>query len=139
MASTMVGRTACPECGFGSAHVKRSDKCLYRYCPECGSQHHARTERQQADLMAKTRPVEAAPAPSPTPTPSEPTPRPKGLYSGDPNDPGVKPTPTDVLDAVMALPPSAPTPPEPKAKAEASTTPTPNPAPAAPKRRGLFS
>lgn len=120
MASTMVGRTACPECGFASAHVKRSEKCLYRYCPECGAQHHARTERQQADLMAKTRPVEAAPAPSPTPTGSEPTPA--------KTEPKADPTPT---------------PPEPEPKAEtkpkASPTPTPKPAPAATKRRGLFS
>lgn len=86
MASKLIGRTACPECGFASAHVKQSEKCLYRYCPECASQHHARTERQRADLMGKTRMVEA-PAPSPTsteaaapavapvvpPTPREPT------------------------------------------------------------------
>ncbi len=65
MGSKIIGRTGCPECGFESAHVKRSDKCLYRYCPECGSQHMARSQRQEADLMAKTRPVDApAPAPS---------------------------------------------------------------------------
>ena len=63
MGSKIIGRTGCPECGFESAHVKRSDKCLYRYCPECGSQHMARSQRQEADLMAKTRPVDA-PAPA---------------------------------------------------------------------------
>lgn len=58
MASTMIGRSTCPECGFEAAHVKRSEKCLYRYCPECCSQHMARSARQVADLMAKTRPVD---------------------------------------------------------------------------------
>lgn len=115
MASTMVGRTACPECGFASAHVKRSEKCLYRYCPECGSQHHARTERQQADLMAKTRPVEAAPGPAPEPTPT-PT--------------GKAPTPPEP----EAKPKVEPNPPEPEPEAK----PSPNPKPTAPKRRGLF-
>jgi Zn-finger nucleic acid-binding protein len=113
MASTMVGRTACPECGFESAHVKRSEKCLYRYCPECGAQHHARTERQQADLMAKTRPVGTPPAPSPSPTPT-PT----------PPEPEAKPEPT-------------PTPPKPDPEPEPKAS--PNPTPAVPKRRGLFS
>lgn len=90
MASRMIGRADCPECGFHGAHVKESDKCIYRYCPECSSQHHARTERQRADLMAKTRPLDgsstATPSPSPTgaaeaeatptpsPMPAEPTP-----------------------------------------------------------------
>ncbi len=120
MASTMVGRAACPECGFASAHVKRSEKCLYRYCPECGAQHHARTERQQADLMAKTRTVEPAPAPSPTPTGSGPTPTPP--------EPEQKPE-------ASATPPKAEPKPEPKAEPKAS----PNPTPTAPKRRGLFS
>ena len=55
MASKMVGRATCPECGFASAHVKESEKCLYRYCPECGSQHYARSTRQRADLTSKTR------------------------------------------------------------------------------------
>jgi hypothetical protein len=67
MASRMIGRTACPECGFAAAHVKESEKCLYRYCPECGSQHHARTERQRADLTAKTRTLEGSATPTPTP------------------------------------------------------------------------
>ena len=116
MASTMVGRTACPECGFASAHVKRSEKCLYRYCPECGSQHHARTERQQADLMAKTRPVEAAPPPTPTPTGPSPA-------KAEP-EPEVKPSAT---------------PPKPKPEAKPEASPTPPPTPAATKRRGLFS
>ena len=71
MASRMVGRAECPECGFQSAHVKESDKCLYRYCPECGSQHHARTERQRANLTEKMRPLDApAASTQPTATPT---------------------------------------------------------------------
>lgn len=93
MASKLIGRAACPECGFAAAHVKESEKCLYRYCPECGSQHHARSERQRKDLMAKTRPEgSSTPTPSPTPepvkaapTPSEPTPT---------QEPEATPTPT---------------------------------------------
>lgn len=77
MGAPIIGRTACPECGFGGAHVKKSDKCTFRYCPECGSQHHARTPRQVSDLLAKMRAdaptPSAAPAPTAAPTPSEPT------------------------------------------------------------------
>lgn len=92
MASRMIGRTACPECGFVAAHVKESEKCLYRYCPECGSQHHARTERQRADLTAKTRPVDGGAMPTPTPAAS-PTPTPTA--SGEPTaTPTQEPSPT---------------------------------------------
>lgn len=109
MASRMIGRTACPECGFGAAHVKQSEKCTYRYCPECGSQLHAKTARQVADLMAKTRLQDAPAATGPSPTPSEP--------------PKTPPAP-DV--------PALPSPTEP------SPTATP-PVEARPKRRGLFA
>ncbi len=59
MASRMLGRADCPECGFKSAHVKESEKCVYRYCPECGSQHYAKTESQRSNLLKKTRLIEA--------------------------------------------------------------------------------
>lgn len=118
MASTMIGRTACPECGFASAHVKQSEKCVYRYCPECGAQHHARTERQKADLLAKTRTVDGAPTGSqPTPTPTPPEAKPEGEG---------KPTPTEAK-------------PEAKPEAEATPTPTTTTPEAKPKRRGLFA
>ncbi len=74
MASRMIGRATCPECGFGSAHVKQSEKCHYRYCPECSAQYYAKSERQVADLLAKTR-IEA-PGSGATPTGSAPAPIP---------------------------------------------------------------
>lgn len=63
MASQIIGRTTCPECAFAGAHVKRSEKTLYRYCPECGSQSMARSKRQEADLLAKTRLLDALDSP----------------------------------------------------------------------------
>lgn len=68
MANPIIGRTVCPECGFHGAHVRESEKCRYRYCPECGAAYHAKTERQRADLTAKMRPLDALPTPTPTPT-----------------------------------------------------------------------
>jgi len=59
MASGLIGRTDCPECGFGAAHVKKKEqdgKRPYRYCPECGAQYYTRSDAQAAALMAKTRP-----------------------------------------------------------------------------------
>lgn len=72
----MLGRTPCPECGFGAAHVKQAEgegKRPYRYCPECSAQYYTRTNRQAADLMAKTRDKPApaaAPAAPPAPAPA---------------------------------------------------------------------
>jgi hypothetical protein len=87
MASAIVGRTTCPECGFASAHVKQSEKCLYRYCPECGGQYHAKTERQRANLEAQTR--------KPTPTGSGPTPTPATVREPETVGEAVEPpTPT---------------------------------------------
>lgn len=114
MASKLIGRTACPECGFASAHVKQSEKCVYRYCPECAAQHHARTERQRADLLAKTRLVDAAPTPTEPPEP-----------------------PTAAAPAVAAAP--TPTPREPREPEPLVAPPTPTPTAAPRKRIGLFT
>jgi len=71
MASKNLGRTPCPECGFGAAHVRegaakegRTEGCVYRYCPQCGAQYHTRTPGQRASLLERTRPEggQAAPA-----------------------------------------------------------------------------
>lgn len=83
MASAIIGRTNCPECGFEAAHVKQSEKCIYRYCPGCGAMYHATGATREAALRAKMRPVpglgvptptegkpDDAPAPTPTPTPA---------------------------------------------------------------------
>jgi hypothetical protein len=101
MAAQIVGRTHCPECGFESAHVKRSERCLYRYCPECTAQYMAaggNRERKEADLLAKTRPVAVA---GKTAEPAAP----------DPADP---PTTASAGTASDAVPP-APPPPAPEA------------------------
>lgn len=86
MAGELIGRAACPECDFESAHIKRSAKCVYRWCPECGATYHATGEARAARLLAKMRPEgaarpgiqapAAAPAPvapqsAPTPTPTQ--------------------------------------------------------------------
>lgn len=92
MASKMIGRAACPECGFSSAHVKESEKCLYRYCPECGSQHYAKSERQRSDLMAKTRTPDATPSGSATPAPTA-TPSPAVEPASDTPTPPPAPAP----------------------------------------------
>jgi predicted nucleic acid-binding Zn-ribbon protein len=64
MASVIIGHTDCPECD-GTAQVKQSDKCLFRYCPDCHTQTFAKTERQQANMRKRMRPVAgAAPAPA---------------------------------------------------------------------------
>jgi predicted nucleic acid-binding Zn-ribbon protein len=85
MAAQIVGRTHCPECGFESAHVKRSDKTLYRYCPECGSQYMATGARREALLMEKTRPlaVAGAPAAPAAPAPAAPDPSATGGSASD--------------------------------------------------------
>lgn len=78
MASKMLGRCACPECGFQSAHVKitegKETAKAYRYCPECGAQYFPRSNRQEKDLLDKTRKesqdapkVQSAPEVSPEP------------------------------------------------------------------------
>jgi hypothetical protein len=111
MASKIIGRANCPECGFESAHIKESDKCLYRYCPSCGTNGpHARTELQRRNMLAKTRLIE----PAATPTPPTPT----------------QPTPTDAAAAPAT--PTVPTPTVP------TPTKVPPPAPAPAKRSGLF-
>jgi predicted nucleic acid-binding Zn-ribbon protein len=61
MSSSIIGRTACPECDFKSAHVKQGPKSIYRYCPECGSQYFPRNERQLDLLKTKMRPLVDAP------------------------------------------------------------------------------
>lgn len=100
MAGRIIGRTACPECGFGKAHVRESERCLYRFCPECSSQYHARTPAQRALLTEKTTLIDAptstptgpealevsgaatvvAPTPSPTPAPPAAPVKRRGLF-----------------------------------------------------------
>ena len=75
MASRMIGRATCPECGFHAAHVKETEKCVHRYCPECNAQYFAKSERQRADLLKKTKLLDPSGA---TPTATEPPAPPSG-------------------------------------------------------------
>lgn len=97
MASKIIGRAPCPECDFEHAHVKQSEKCTYRYCPECHSQTIAKTDRQVANMTRRMRPVDDAGAPATTaapaaapatpafvpkvPTPAPAAPKRRGLFS----------------------------------------------------------
>lgn len=84
MASTLLGRTCCPECDFNAAHVKISDRenaKAYRHCPDCGAQYFPKNQKQADTLLAKTRaegsapPEPAAPAvPEPAAPPAPPSP-----------------------------------------------------------------
>ena len=122
MGAPIIGRTKCPECSFDGAHVKRSEKCIYRFCPECGAMYHAKTARQAADLEAKMRPLAPLGLGVPTPTPEN---VPAELEQ-------LAPTPGKV--AVQPAKASVPTP------TPTTTPPTPPmpPAAAAPRRSGLF-
>ena len=73
MAGELVGRSTCPECG-AEAKVTRTEKCLYRYCRECGSGYHARTEKQKAALLAKVASAAPIAPTSIAPKPAETTP-----------------------------------------------------------------
>jgi ssDNA-binding Zn-finger/Zn-ribbon topoisomerase 1 len=64
MASKIIGGKACPECGFGAAHIKQSEKCTYRYCPECGATYYAKGEAATARLVSGMRPEQGAQTPS---------------------------------------------------------------------------
>jgi hypothetical protein len=82
MASAMIGRTTCPECGFSAAHVKQKEEKEnakpYRHCTECGAQYFPRNKQQADMLIAKTRAqkLDADPAPAPEPAPADPAPAP---------------------------------------------------------------
>ncbi|HYC45370.1 MAG TPA: hypothetical protein VED01_07760 [Burkholderiales bacterium] len=83
MASSIIGRTSCPECDFESAHVKiKTDATAgkeplpYRYCPGCGAAYHPRSKAAAQALLKKTRleqqaaPAAAARAPAPATDPA---------------------------------------------------------------------
>jgi hypothetical protein len=111
MASAIIGRFVCM-CGFRSAHVKQSEKCLFHFCPSCGMNGpHARTEAQK-EIMRKGMRPEEVPTPTPTPTPSGEKPASAPAQAVLPTPTGTQPTDTVAVEA-------------------ATTT--------APKRRGLFS
>lgn len=66
--AVIVGRKACPDCGFAHAHIKaREGKHPYRHCPSCGLLTQARSHEQAAHLMRGMRP-EGSAAPQPPAT-----------------------------------------------------------------------
>jgi hypothetical protein len=66
--ATILGRMACFLCGFGAAHVKRSDgKRPYVHCPECGVMTHAKSGHQERLMLERSKPE--APAPGALPEP----------------------------------------------------------------------
>lgn len=53
----IIGRKACPWCGFASAHVRQNARKLpYHYCPECGLTTPAKNASQAERLVAGMRP-----------------------------------------------------------------------------------
>lgn len=65
----ILGRKACPDCGFGAAHIKRrGEKHPYRHCPSCGLMTQARSHEQAAHLLRGMRP-EGQPLPPATDDP----------------------------------------------------------------------
>lgn len=71
MASEIIGRTPCPECGFHAAHVKiktdKADAKPYRHCPGCSAQYFTRTAEQEQNLRAQIRPGSTTQTPTQTP------------------------------------------------------------------------
>jgi predicted RNA-binding Zn-ribbon protein involved in translation (DUF1610 family) len=58
MASELIGRCTCPECGFHAAHIKKKPedgKRPFRYCPECGAQYFTRSNTQAQNLLKQMR------------------------------------------------------------------------------------
>jgi len=53
----IIGRKACPWCGFHGAHVKQSDgKNTYHHCPSCGLTTHAKNGLQSKLIEREMRP-----------------------------------------------------------------------------------
>lgn len=82
MASELLGRAPCPECGFASAHIKRKaeeGKRPYRHCTDCGAQYFPRNSVQADNLLKQVRPAKIdtpTPAPEPEPKKADPAPVP---------------------------------------------------------------
>lgn len=67
MASEILGRSPCPECGFAHAHIKiKTDKDganPYRHCPDCGAQYFTRSKAQAEQLREKIKTAQQQTAP----------------------------------------------------------------------------
>ena len=56
-------------CGFKSAHVKQSEKCLYHYCPSCGMTGPHAIKDEQKEIMRRAMRPENGGIPTPNTTP----------------------------------------------------------------------
>jgi hypothetical protein len=53
----IIGRKACPWCGFESAHVKQNEgKLPFHHCPDCGTMTQARNGSQAKHITSNMRP-----------------------------------------------------------------------------------
>jgi predicted nucleic acid-binding Zn-ribbon protein len=106
MASDLIGRASCPECGFASAHIKiKTDKegaHPYRHCPDCGAQYFTRTKLQASNLMLQIRPgSQTTQTPTQTQTPDTP-PEAEGVMA-DAAVGHAKPPPAQQLKTVFGV------------------------------------
>ncbi len=59
----IIGRKACPDCDFPSAHIKQNaGKLPYRHCPQCGMMTPAKN-LHQAELLKRGMRPEGQPEP----------------------------------------------------------------------------
>lgn len=102
MAASIIGRKACPWCGFEHAHIKQTEgKQPYQHCPECGVMTHAKSGAQARLIVAGMKTTQAAPA-DPAPAASKPQAAPKQAPQADP------PTQTSKPQAAPSAAPAAP-------------------------------
>jgi hypothetical protein len=113
--SKIIGRAACPWCEFDAAHVRESAKCLYLYCPDCGTSTHFRTPRQRDLLQRHGIRAEGEAKPAIEPAPVAP------VAASEPQSP-----PT-IADPIIVPPAPAKPKREPRKKAPASPPPAPPP------------
>jgi predicted nucleic acid-binding Zn-ribbon protein len=63
----VLGHIDCPACGLDMDVKKDKNQHGMGYCPDCGQQLFTRNDYRSAKLLARMRPVVAAPAPPATP------------------------------------------------------------------------
>jgi len=65
----IIGRRACPWCGFEHSHVKQNEgKLPYHHCPSCGTMTPAKNGHQAELLKRGMGPIDALKLPEPPAT-----------------------------------------------------------------------